>query len=432
MTVEQSAQARFLSVSELPRNALSPAEQAVLDTVNQKVAAAESLERIVDFLFESTQSIFPCDRIGLAFVEEDGRRVVAHHAKASYEPLLLKKGYAEDLGRGSLARVLAAGAPRIIDDLERYLAAHPESASTRLLLREGVRSSMTCPLVVEGRNVGLLFRSSRRLGAYRSTEAALHLAVAERLSQAVEKALRIEQLVAANRAYTEMLGFVSHELKSPLAGIVMDANVLTEGFLGELQPAQRDKVKKMVVKAEYLLGLIRDYLDLARLESGELALRAREDLDLVAEVVQPAIDITAPLVAEKSMRLATHLPAAPLLAECDPGLLQIVLVNLLGNAAKYGDQGGYIDLTVERREKSLRVAVRNTGPGFPAGERGRLFRKFSRLDSPELRKRKGTGVGLYTSWRIVALHSGVFDASSREGEWAEFAFEIPQPLKKEV
>jgi signal transduction histidine kinase len=71
--------------------------------------------------------------------------------------------------------------------------------------------------------------------------------------------------------------------------------------------------------------------------------------------------------------------------------------------------------------------VWNEGPGFPDADRPKLFRKFSRLDAPELNRRKGTGVGLYTSWRLVQLHGGRIDADSRPGEWAEFIVTLPQP-----
>jgi signal transduction histidine kinase len=75
------------------------------------------------------------------------------------------------------------------------------------------------------------------------------------------------------------------------------------------------------------------------------------------------------------------------------------------------------------------VAVRNEGRGFTPADRDRLFRKFSRLDDPELQKQKGTGVGLYTVWRVVNLHGGRVDAASEPGQWAEFSFRIPQDQK---
>ena len=408
---------------------LSPEERSVLDAINQKVAGAESLGRIMDFLFDSTQDVFPCDRIGLSFLEEDGQRVVAHWSRALYEPLLLDKGYAQDLRGSSLETVLKSGDVRIIRDLEHYLSEHPGSASTKLLVREGVRSSMTCPLIVEGRPVGFLFRSSRTRNAYSPHQVRLHLAVAERLSQAVEKAYRIEQLEAANRSYFEILGFVSHELRSPLASMVMDIEMLLGGYLGALQDTQRQKLERMTKKADYLLGLINEYLDLARIESEQFEANIEKDVDFVEAVVTSSVDIVQSLMEEKRVQFVREVPEKGLRVDCDPSLLRIVLVNLLGNAVKYGEpSGGEIRLRVERPEGALRVSVWNRGPGFPPEQRSRLFRKFSRLQTPELLKRKGTGVGLYTTWRIVQVHGGRTWAKSEPGKWAEFVFEIPQPL----
>jgi signal transduction histidine kinase len=252
--------------------------------------------------------------------------------------------------------------------------------------------------------------------------------MAERLSQAVEKASRIEQLAQANKAYFEMLGFVSHELKSPLASIMADVSVLDGGYLGEMAPEQRVRLGRMRTKADYLLNLIREYLDLARIEGGELTIHPKASVDLVKDIVEPACDIVAPQADEKKMRVERKHPDQPALATCDPDLLKIVAVNFLGNAVKYGRDGGIVRVSVERAPDRFAVAVWNEGPGFPASQRGGLFRRFSRLDTPELRKRKGTGVGLYTSWRIVRLHGGRVGATSQEGAWAEFTFTVPQPL----
>lgn len=405
--------------------AFNAAERQVLDRVNQKVAAAESLEALIDFLFEAVQPVFECDRVGVSFLEEGGTRLIAHYARTAYEPVLLKKGYSEELAEGSLGQVIESGRPRILRDLEEHLARRPSSRSTRILVREGVRSSMTCPLLVEGRTAGLLFFSSRRPDAYAEHHVRLHLAIAERLAQAVEKARRIEELAEANRAYSEMLGFVSHELKSPLASIVMDAHLLTEGYVGVMPEAQRDVVVKINRKADYLLNIVREYLDLARIEGGELTLEARGGIDLMAEVIEPACEIVRALADEKRMHLERRYPASPAIATCDPELLRIVALNLLGNAVKYGREGGFVRAATGSAPSGAWFSVWNEGPGFPAGLRPRLFRRFSRLETPELKKQKGTGVGLYTCWRIVTLHGGRIDASSEEGSWAEFRVDLP-------
>jgi signal transduction histidine kinase len=401
-------------------------EQAVLDLINQKIAAAATLDHLMDFLFDTIRDLYPCDRIGLSFLEDDGRRVAAHWTRALYEPIYLKKGYSEDISQSSLRTVLESGSPRIIYDLGEYLRDHPRSFSSSLLVKEGVRSSMTCVLAVEDRPVGMVFLSSRTPHSYTPYHVKLWQAIAERLSQAVEKAWRIEQLSAANQAYTEMLGFVSHELKNPVASMITDARVLSQGYLGPMDPKHIDKLEKLIKKGEYLLDLVRNYLDLARVEGGDLKVDPKR-VDLIAEILEPAIDIALPQLQEKHQVLERVYVAPMLEVEVDPALLKIVLVNFVENASKYGNQAGVIRVRVEQAQSGFLVGVYNEGPGWPPEERTKLFRKFSRLQTPELRTRKGTGVGLYTSWRIVHLHGGRIDAHSEHGRWAEFTLEIPQP-----
>jgi hypothetical protein len=404
-----------------------PEEQEVLDHVNQKIAGESSLDDVMDFLFEAVRELYPCDRIGLAFIEDDGRRIVSHKGRALYEPMLLKPGYAEDLAGSSLRTVLDANCSRVIYDLPRYLEEHPKSNSSRTLIREGVRSSLTCPLIVKDRAIGVIFLSSRELRAYTPYHVQLWMALAERLSQAVEKAWRIEQLTAANQAYTEVLAFVSHELKNPIASMITDARVLADGYLGALEPRQNQKLEKLISKGSYLLGLIGEYLDLARMEGGSMALHPAP-VPFPEEILEPSVDLILPQLQAKGMTLERSVPPDFPRVNCDAGLLKIVMVNLLGNAVKYGREGGAIRVKLERHTEGITVAVWNEGPGFPAEERSKLFRKFSRLNAPSLRAQKGTGVGLYTAWRIVHLHGGRMDATSQEGAWAEFAFDVPQPL----
>ncbi len=404
---------------------LNADENQILDTINQRVAAGENLPAIMDYVFDATRSLYPCDRIGIAFLEDNGQRVVAHWARALYEPLYLGNGYAEDLRGSSLEAVIETGRVRFIHDLETYLEYKPMSVSTELLIKEGVRSSMTCPLHVDNRRIGFMFRSSREPHCYTRRHAAFHLRIAERLSQAVEKAYRIEQLEEANRAYTEMLGFVSHELKSPVSSIVMDANVLLGEYLGPLADKQRAKLEKIVTKSQYLLGLVREYLDLARIEAGDLE-PTKKEVDFVSDVFEPSLDIVQSQIDDNQATLETDFPTdGKAKAFCDPDLMRIVMVNLLSNAVKYGNKEGHIRVRLDPDGDVFVGSVWNEGPGFPDSERSRLFRRFSRLQTPELVKRKGTGVGLFTTWQIVQLHDGRIYADSEHGSWAEFTFELP-------
>ncbi len=186
----------------------------------------------------------------------------------------------------------------------------------------------------------------------------------------------------------------------------------------------------MARKGRYLLGLVQEYLDLALVDGGRLRLARRPRVDVLADVVDEAVALVRPRLDERDMQLEVVAgdDARPLVC-CDPGLLRIVMVNLLDNAVKYGRQGGLVRITVglqeERGGPRLRVSVWNEGAGFGPAARTRLFRRFSRLDDPELRTRPGTGLGLYNAWRIITMHRGRVWADSRKGEWAEFGFEIP-------
>ena len=272
----------------------------------------------------------------------------------------------------------------------------------------------------------MFFRSSLAPGVFNPMLASLHLTVAERMGQAVEKAYRIEQLEQANRAYMEMLGFVVHELKSPLGNIVTNAQVILQGYLGEVEERQRAKIGKMVEKADYLLGLINEYLNLARIEGGELEVSPTEGVDIVRDVIAPVIEGLGDQAALREISLATELPSAPIVIAADAHLLRIAAANLVGNGVKYSFDGGEVTVKVSSVGEFARVEVHNTGPGFPEDQKDRLFRRFSRVKTKELMSRKGTGVGLYTTAKIVRQHGGRLGAKSEEGKWATFWFEVPK------
>lgn len=322
--------------------------------------------------------------------------------------------------------MLRDGRPRIINDLEQHLANKPDSASTRLLVQEGVRSSMTCPLVLDGRVVGVLFRSSKQKACYTERDARKHQAIAERLSQAVDKAWRIRQLGEANRAYQELLGFVSHELRGPLTSMLLDAQVSIDDEQGTLSDGQRQRLEQLVHKGETLLDMLKDYVDLARLDR-KVELTVDQHVDLHRQVIEPALSIVQPKLEARGISFEVHLPREDVLVECDPELLTVVLTNLLNNAAKFGLDNGHVRVGLRNDEAGFELSVWNEGQGFDEAERSRLFRRFSRLPIGGRRSR-GTGVGLYTAWRIVRMHGGRIEARAARGEWAEFSLRIPQPL----
>jgi signal transduction histidine kinase len=395
----------------------------ILEHINSKVASQENLEEIIDFLFINIQEIIPCDRIALSFFEENGRRLTVYHVKTNYPDIHMDKGYSADIDNSSLEKVFAAGTPRIINDLKGYLETHPASDSTELLLKEGINSSLTCPITVEGRPVGLLFISSKEIETYNTNHVMMNLLIIERIGQAVEKAYRIEKLTVAINSYMEMLSFVSHELKSPLDSIISLGSTLAGGYFGTMDPKHRDYVQLMVNKAKFLREMTSEYLTLSRFENENIGAYFQE-CSFRKEIIDETADIIAPQIADKKMKLNINIPSE-IVTDCDKNLMKIVMNNLMSNAVKYGNENGQVDVKVTEKDGQMYVAVRNTGPGFPEEAKSKLFRKFSRIETDELMKRKGTGVGLYTTWKIIQMHKGHIRADSILNEWAEFSFTIP-------
>ncbi len=424
MMSSETCQPVYFDPADLTGAVFSMEQENLLADLNNRIAGRQSMGDILDYFFDSTRDIYPCDRISVAFLEEDGQRLVSYWTRTLYEDMALKTGYAEDLLRSSLREVLWDNRIRIINDINAYYHENPDSRSTGLLVREGIGSNLTCPLRVDERIVGALFRSSRNKRAYTRDHAAFQLAVSARLSQAVEKAYLIDKLERRNSEYMEMLAFVSHELKNPVATIMMNADILRKGFAGGIDKEQRETVERIFRKGTRLNELIAGYLDLARIEGGGRD-PSFSEIDFVSGVVRPAIEESEELVQDKRMKLSEDLPSEKTNLICDAVLMKSVITNLISNAVKYGRENGRIDLSVKLMDGRLRLIVRNEGAGFREEDSNGLFKRFSRLSTPDHKGVQGTGVGLYTCWRIVNMHKGKMIANSEYGKYAEFGFIVP-------
>jgi signal transduction histidine kinase len=231
------------------------------------------------------------------------------------------------------------------------------------------------------------------------------------------------------KSYMEMLGFVSHEIKSPISTIIMDCKMMLDGYFGTINPKVEQRIKRITLRSEHLLGMVREYLDLARIEGGELRMRSYKEVDLLRDVISPMVEMHQTAAEQKNINILVDSPPTPVTVKGDPGLLGIVATNLLSNAIKYGDEKGQIEVEIFPTCQGARVSVKNDGPGFPRTEIPNLFRKFSRIQTPELIKQKGTGVGLYTVWRVIKLHGGKIRAESEQGSWAKFIVDLPVTIK---
>jgi signal transduction histidine kinase len=232
-----------------------------------------------------------------------------------------------------------------------------------------------------------------------------------------------ERIQKALDDYLEVLGFVAHELKSPLAGARMQVQVIDDGYAGEVAEAMRRPLAALRRALDYGLEVAQSFNQLSRAEGEGFQANLRAVPDLVSEVIQPAMADFEGAAAARGMRLVLEGEAAPLRA--DPDLLRVVMDNLIGNAVKYGREGSTVGIIVRRNPESLRVEVRNEGVGVAQNTMANLFKKFYRVHDPATKTAKGTGVGLYLVRRFMELHGGTVGVEGEYGSWIRFWFEVP-------
>lgn len=231
------------------------------------------------------------------------------------------------------------------------------------------------------------------------------------------EASRVE--VEAERLRTSLLSSLSHDLRTPLAGIEGAASSLLEVGSALTPDARRDLAETILGESRRMTRLVANLLDMIRVESGALAVQKQwVPLEEVVGVALIRLDI---ILAGR--KVTTAIPAG-LLVSVDDILMEQVLINLLENAVKYTPPGTPIDIMAELRDGAVVVSVEDRGPGIAAGDEVRIFEKFVRASQGSVSG--GVGLGLAICRGIVIAHGGRIWVESRPGGGAAFRFTIPQ------
>ncbi len=279
------------------------------------------------------------------------------------------------------------------------------------------------PLIAADQPVGLLCAWHTADGAGFTVRDRNRLrALADHAAVVLVKARLLEEAQAAAHAKGVFLATISHELRTPLTALTGYGELLADEILGPLAPHQADMVDRMRSVTHQLAVMVDELLTFSSLEAGRESVRP-SDVSIV-EILDAVVTVVEPLARQQELPLTINLPERPPTLYTDADKVRQILVNLVGNAVKFTDQGR-VEVDVARRNGELKIAVRDTGIGIRPADRARLFQPFTQLDAGLTRRHGGTGLGLYNSSRLAQLLGGRIDVDSEPGVGSTFTLIIP-------
>lgn len=238
-----------------------------------------------------------------------------------------------------------------------------------------------------------------------------------------------DQAMESTRAKSNFLANMSHELRTPMNAILGYTELILDDVYGDVPDKLRDIVSRVAQNGHHLLRLINDVLDLSKIEAGRLELSIADYS--MKDVVDSAVATVEPLVDAKHLEMHVSMPPVLPLARGDEQRITQVLVNLLGNAVKFTDEGK-ISVEVEERGTEFIVSVSDTGVGISPADQEAIFQDFRQADDSSTREKGGTGLGLAIARRIVAMHGGNLSVRSAKGEGSTFYFNLPIRVENQV
>ncbi|BBH70691.1 hypothetical protein ACTI_73760 [Actinoplanes sp. OR16] len=391
-------------------------EAAVSRGLAEASCSTEAATRVVDAL--GIRMGWPVAELWLA---DDSRRTIRCAARYSTKGLRLGTFALSELepGMSLPGRVYQQGTPDWIPDL----ASDTASLRSRAAARAGLHVAVGVPVSATGHTLGALCVYGDRIEDPEDTLAALLMGIAAQIGQYLERRRAEELTVELARTKDEFLALVTHEIRNPLA-VIVAAGAMLEEDLADGPVEHREHVRAIAASAGRLTLIADDLLDLARLESGNLAI-STADLDLRA-IIDDAVQAIGITAQHKNLTITVDSPASVEM-HADPHRLRQVADNLISNAVKYTPARGRVTITVTAGDEQILWQVADTGIGIPAADRPHLFRRFYRASTAIDQRIPGTGLGLVITRTIVERHHGTITVADTDG--AGTTFEVRLPVK---
>ncbi len=408
-------------------------EKAIRDlyevSANTDLDSAEKLKFILQLGSERFK--LPLGIISQVNIEEDSYKIISSYSEEDE----IKEGTTFKLGETYCAEVIKSTATLAYDNLDKSeLSDHPAHETFHL------GSYLSAPIEVDSQIFGTLNFSSPNpsRAAFNDNDKSLLNLMASWVGAEIEASIAQRALIQAKdiaieaaQAKSDFLATMSHEIRTPMNGVIGMTSLLLQT---DLSGEQLDYVNTVRLSGDALLSVINDILDFSKIEAGNMSL---EEFPFeIAQCVEEAIELSASKVAEKNIDLLYFIdPSVPDIVSGDITRLRQVLINLIGNAIKFTDEGEVV-IRVELDEAEgdnarVHFSVRDTGIGITKKQQAKLFSAFSQADSSTTRKYGGTGLGLAICKKLVTLMGGEIWVESIEGEGSNFQFIIDEKIIKQ-
>jgi len=425
-TLEQKVKVRTRelarSVEEL--KALGEVSQAVSSTLDLQEVLLSIVAHAVELSGTESGAIYEFDETAEQFQLRATHRMSKELTRAIREAGV-KLGETA-VGRAGVSRE-AVQVPDILEE--------PTYPLREIIVRDGFRALLAVPLVREDKLIGGLVVRRRAPGQFQketvdllqtfATQSALAIQNARLFREIEEKG---HELKIASKHKSEFLANMSHELRTPLNAILGYTELILDKIYGEVPEKIQEVLERLEKNGRHLLGLINNVLDLSKIEAGRLTLSLSEYS--MNEVVQAAFTSVEALAAEKKLELKVMVPTDLTIGKGDEQRIAQVLLNLLGNAIKFTEEGE-VRVEVTASNETFLVSVSDTGPGLSEADQNKIFEDFQQADSSSTRGKDGTGLGLSISKRIIEMHGGHIWVESTLGKGLTFWFKLPIRVERQ-
>lgn len=297
------------------------------------------------------------------------------------------------------------------------------------------KSILCMPIIYKDKLTGILYLGNDLVtGAFTAERFEILKLICSQVAVSIENArlyenvkqknLRLEEL---DKIKDEFLANTTHEIRTPLHGIIGITESILDGAVGELTEGMHQNLSLIEVSSKRLSHLVNDILDFSKLKNRDIALQ-KTPVDL-ATIVDIVLDVTKPMLGKKDVKIINAIAPDTPLVWADENRLQQILFNLTGNAIKFTNEGviriDAFSSGIENEPKRVKIIVSDTGIGIPQDKINHIFESFEQVNGTISREYSGTGIGLSIVKQLVDLHGSEVLVESEPGKGSSFSFTLP-------